>query len=89
MREKFFNLSCVMDIDVTIIVTDTSPLITLAAVQCLDYLLYSALPVVIPDAVFYEATHASGKLGAQEIMGWYHRRPEAHPIDNMGLFESA
>lgn len=60
-----------MSVEVTLIVTDAPPLITLAAAQSLDYLLYPGLPVIIPDAVLYEATHASGKLGAQEILDWY------------------
>ena len=39
-------------------VVDTGPLITLAAAQSLDHLLYvEGASVVIPDAVFYEATH--------------------------------
>jgi hypothetical protein len=41
-----------MPVEVKIIVTDAPPLITLAAAHCLDYLLYPALPVIIPDAVF-------------------------------------
>jgi hypothetical protein len=35
----------------SIYVLDTGPLITLAAADSLDYLLYPNLPVVIPDAV--------------------------------------
>lgn len=45
-----------MPVDVGIIVSDTPPRITLAAVKSLDYLLYPALPVIIPDTVFVEAT---------------------------------
>ena len=54
-----------MAIEVVIIVTDLPPLITLAAAKNLDYLLYPDLPVIIPDAVFREATAAAGKLGAR------------------------
>ena len=39
-----------MAVEVAIIVTDAPPLITLAAAQSLDYLLYPLLPVIIPDA---------------------------------------
>ncbi len=60
-----------MAVEVAIIVTDAPPLITLAVAQCLDYLLYPDLPVIVPDAVFHEATFAAGKLGAQEILEWY------------------
>ncbi len=55
---------------VSLFVLDTGPLITLAAADSLDYLLYPNVPVVIPDAVFYEATRDSAKLGAQSIMDW-------------------
>jgi hypothetical protein len=46
-------------------VVETGPLITLAAADSLDYLLYPNVPIVIPDAVFYEATRDSAKLGAR------------------------
>ena len=55
---------------VSIFVLDTGPLITLAAADSLDYLLYPNVPVVVPDAVFYEATRDSAKLGAQSIIDW-------------------
>lgn len=43
---------------ITLFVVDTSPLITLAAANSLDYLLYvEGAEIVIPDAVPYEATH--------------------------------
>jgi hypothetical protein len=57
-----------MAVEIAIIITDAPPLITLAAANSLDYLLYPDLPVVIPDAVLHEATQAAGKLGAQEIL---------------------
>ncbi len=65
----FSNPACIMA--VTLIVTDAPPLITLAVARSLDYLLYPALPVPIPDAVFHEATAAAGKLGAEKILDWY------------------
>lgn len=55
---------------ISLFVLDTGPLITLAAADSLDYLLYPNVPVVIPDAVFYEATRDSAKLGAQSIIAW-------------------
>lgn len=55
---------------VSLFVLDTGPLITLAAAASLDYLLYPNVPVVIPDAVFYEATRDIAKLGAQSILDW-------------------
>jgi len=60
---------------VRLIVTDTSPLITLAAAGSLDYLLYPGVPVYLPDAVLYEATVNSAALGAESVAAW----AEAHP----------
>jgi hypothetical protein len=52
---------------VALFVVDTGPLITLAAADSLDYLLYPNVPIIIADAVFYEATRDGAKLGAQSI----------------------
>lgn len=60
-----------MPIEVRLIVTDAAPLIVLAAAECLDYLLLPDLPIIVPDAVFYEATYASDKVGAAHILDWY------------------
>ena len=49
---------------------DTGPLITLAAADSLDYLLYPGAPVYVPDAVLFEATRDSAALGAQQILDW-------------------
>jgi hypothetical protein len=76
-----------MAIEVAIIVADVPPLITLAAAQSLDYLLYPALPVIIPDAVFHEATQAAGKLGAQEILDWYRAHTEAVRVEPTQIFQ--
>ena len=54
----------------TIIVPDSSPLITLGAAKSLDALLKPGLTVRIPDGVFWEATRFVDKLGAQEIIDW-------------------
>jgi hypothetical protein len=51
-------------LDTRILVTDAAPLISLAAGGALDYPLYPGVPAMIPDAVFHEATAASGKLVA-------------------------
>jgi hypothetical protein len=74
-------------VEVAIIVTDAPPLITLAAAQSLDYLLYPELPVIIPDAVLYEATRAGGKLGAQEILDWYRAHVEEVRIEPTQAFQ--
>jgi hypothetical protein len=74
-------------VDVVLVVTDTPPLITLAAAGSLDYLLYPALPVIIPDAVFHESTRAAGKLGAQEILDWYRAHTDAVRIEPTQAFD--
>lgn len=53
-----------------IFVVDTGPLITLAAAESLDYLLYVDADLVIPDAVLHEATRDAARLGAQDIIDW-------------------
>jgi hypothetical protein len=78
-----------MPVDVKIIVTDAPPLITLAAANSLDYLLYPALPVIIPDAVFFEATNAAGKLGAEEILDWYRAHMDAVRVEPTEAFATA
>jgi hypothetical protein len=75
-----------LPIEVAIVVTDVPPLITLAAAQSLDYLLYPALPVIIPDAVFHEATAGAGKLGAQEILDWYRAHTQAVRVEPTQAF---
>jgi hypothetical protein len=75
-----------MAIDIRIIVTDAPPLITLAAARSLDYLLYPALPVIIPDAVFHEATAIAGKLGAEEIIDWYRAHMNTVRIEPTEVF---
>jgi len=54
----------------SLIVTDTSPLITLALAGSLDALLRPGLPLSIPDAVYVEATRIRAAAGAGEIVEW-------------------
>lgn len=77
-----------MPVDVTLIVTDVPPLITLAAAGRLDYLLYPGLPVIIPDAVFYEATRQTDRLGAQEILDWYHAHDSVVRVEPTEVFKN-
>jgi hypothetical protein len=77
-----------MAVEVAIIVTDTPPLITLAAAQRLDYLLYPTLPVIIPDAAFYEATRQIDRLKAQEIIEWQRGRHKAVLIEPTEAFKN-
>ena len=55
---------------IKLFIIDTGPLITLALAESLDYLLIPDAQIIIPDAVFYEATRDISKLGAQEIIDW-------------------
>ncbi len=56
-----------------IVVTDTGPLITLAAADRLDYLLIAEIPIFLPDAVLHEATKDIESLGASSILEWRDR----------------
>jgi len=54
----------------SLIVTDTSPLLTLVLADSLDVLLRPGLAVFIPDAVYIEATRVRGAPGAEQIVEW-------------------
>jgi hypothetical protein len=86
VRGPSFSPVCALAIEVAIIVTDSPPLITLAVAQSLDYLLYPAIPVIIPDAVFHEATSAADKLGAQEILDWYRTHTDQVRVEPTKIF---
>ena len=43
--------------------------------------------MLIPDAVFHEATGAAGKLGAQEILDWYRGHMDAVRIEPTEIFQ--
>ena len=43
--------------------------------------------MLIPDAVFHEATAAAGKLGAQEIIDWYRAHMDAARIEPTDTFQ--
>lgn len=54
----------------SIIVTDSGPLITLAVADALDVLLLPRLPVIIPDMVRFEVIQDLRKPGAREVARW-------------------
>ena len=56
-----------------LIVTDASPLITLAAGEALECLTMPGVPVIIPDMVYAEVTEDIAKLGADQIVRWARR----------------
>lgn len=55
---------------ISLIVTDSGPLITLAVADALDTLLRPNQRVLIPDMVRYEVTRHMDKPGAQAITQW-------------------
>lgn len=65
--------------NLSIIVTDTGPLITLAVASALDSLFLPGLPVIIPDMVRFELIQDISKPGAQEIAEWI-RANDPHRI---------
>lgn len=56
--------------NISLIVTDASPLITLAAAGSLDVLLLPRQRVIVPDMVRHEIVRYPEKPGATEIMEW-------------------
>lgn len=55
---------------ISLIVTDASPLITLAVADALDVLLLPGVRVIIPDMVKYEVTRHIDKPGARALLEW-------------------
>jgi hypothetical protein len=56
-----------------LIVTDASPLITLAAAAALECMTMPGVTVIIPDMVYAEVTENLAKLGADDIVQWARR----------------
>ena len=56
-----------------LLVTDASPLITLAAADALECLTMPGLRVVIPDMVYFEVTEDLSRTGAEDIVQWARR----------------
>ena len=55
---------------ISLIVTDASPLITLAIADALDTLLMLDVRVIIPDMVNFEVTRHIDKPGSKELLDW-------------------
>ena len=73
-----------------LLVTDASPLITLAAAEALECLTMPGLPVVIPDMVYFEVTEDLSKTGADEIVQWarrHHGQVEIAPTSVFSEFQ--
>lgn len=65
-----------MNTPFSLIVTDTSPLITLVLADALNALLRPGIAVRIPDAVYVEATRVHGAPGAEQIVTWINANSE-------------
>lgn len=61
----------------SVIVSDASPLISLAAANALHTLTLPGLRVIVPDMVYDEVTRDITKLGAAEFVKWYRANPGA------------
>ena len=59
-----------MNAEFGLLVTDSSPLITLAAADALSCLTRLGLPIIIPDMVYVEVTQDMARLGASQIVDW-------------------
>lgn len=59
-----------------LLVTDASPLITLAAADQLNCLTRVGLPVTIPDMVYTEVTQDLARLGASRVIDWVRSHSE-------------
>ena len=74
-----------------LIVTDASPLITLAAADALDCLIIPDLRVVIPDMVYTEVTRDLARLGAAGVVAWvraHHGQVEIAPTEVFAEFQA-
>lgn len=56
-----------------LLVTDASPLITLAAAEALECLTMPGLRVLIPDMVYFEVTQDLARTCAEDIVQWARR----------------
>ena len=74
-----------------LLVTDASPLITLAAGDALECLTMPGVPVVIPDMVYVEVTEDIAKLGSEQIVEWarrHHGQVEIAPTTTFAEFQT-
>lgn len=74
-----------------LIVTDASPLITLAAGEALECLTMPSVPVIIPDMVYYEVTQDLAKIGAEDVVEWaraHHGQVEIAPTTVFAEFQA-
>ncbi|RCN55770.1 hypothetical protein [Acidiferrobacter thiooxydans] len=74
--------------NLSLIVTDAGPLVTLAVAESLDTLLLPRLPVIIPDMVRFEVTRHADKPGAKALLDWIRRHTGKEVrVDSTETFE--
>ena len=74
-----------------LIVTDASPLITLAAGEVLECLTMPGVTVIIPDMVYAEVTEDLARLGADDVVQWarrHHGQVEIVPTSVFAEFQA-
>ena len=72
----------------SIIVTDSGPLITLAVADALDALLLPKLPLIVPDMVRFEVIRDLDKPGARAVADWIRRHePASVRVASTEVFE--
>lgn len=73
---------------ISLIVTDASPLITLAVASALDTLLLLRQRVIVPDMVRHEIVRHPEKPGASEVMEWIRAHgPDAVVVGSTAEYE--
>ena len=74
-----------------LIVTDASPLITLAAGEALECLTMPGVTVIIPDMVYAEVAEDLARLGAGDIVQWarrHHGQVEIAPTEVFAEYQA-
>jgi hypothetical protein len=74
--------------NLSLIVTDSGPLITLAVAGSLDVLFLTKLPVIVPDMVRHEVIQDLSKLGATLVAEWIrHNDPHRLTVSPTEVYE--
>ncbi len=79
-QKALFNIIFSKAMKVSLIVTDPSPLITLAVADALDALLIPGVNVIIPDMVNFVVTKHIDKSGSRELLNWIGHHQSAHQL---------
>ena len=72
---------------ISLVVTEASPLITLAMADALDTLLLQKVPVIVPDMVEYEVVSHADKSGAKQVARWLAAHRDQVEIGTTEVFD--